>query len=1064
MQAIRDGTFDLCIIGGGATGTGCALDAQLRGLSTVLLEAGDFVSHTSTASTKLVHGGVRYLQQAVNDFDYGQYTMVRKALHERIHILRAAPFLAHPLELLVPCFSRWELFYYTIGMKVYDWIAGKASLFPSRMLSKAESLRRMPSLRSEKLVGTVSYADGQFDDARFGLTLAQTFSQQGGELLNYARVTNFGKNSVGKLAVADVEDQLTGEHFEVHAKVFVNCTGPFADHIRLMANPAMPERLRLSKGVHLILPSEATQSESAMLVPKTEDGRVVFIIPWLGRLLVGTTDDEATLTDEMVVTPPEIKYLLKYVNKYLNVNLNPNDVVSAFAGLRPLVRSKNAVDTKKLIRDHEVEVDDLSGLVSVLGGKWTTYRAMAEDGINHAQQAIPEKQAPCRTLDFVLTGTEGFSPDYWKQLQQNYRVSSETARHLSQKFGTNSPKVLDLTKQEPELLQALTEGGAPILAEVVYVIREEMAQTIEDVLLRRIGVQFHSWKEASDAAPVVGQLLARELGWTDEQTDAAVAAYSSSIQHLFQSAGIERNLTDDVSLRERSPQSYGETMRMGEQMADYIGAIDQGTTSTRFMVFDRSGRIVSSVQKEHEQIYPKPGWVEHDPAEIWRRTQEVIREAMESKGLRPSDLAGIGITNQRETTLVWNKKTGQSVYNAIVWQDMRVQDTVAEFSANGGQDRYRGKTGLPLATYFSGLKLRWILNNVPGARAAAEAGDLLFGNIDTFLIWHLTGGVNNGVHVTDVTNASRTQLMDLETLNWDKDILAEFNIPASVLPRIVSSSEVYGKAILGPIKDVPIAGDLGDQQAALFGQACFKPGEAKNTYGTGCFMLLNTGHKAVPSKSGLLTTLAYKIGNKPAVYALEGSIAITGALVQWVRDNLSMIEKSQDIEALARTVPDNGGVYIVPAFSGLFAPYWKADARGVITGLTRFVNKGHMARAVLEATAFQVREVLDAMEKDSGIELENLRTDGGMVYNDLLMQFQADILNKPVVRPVVHETTALGAAYAAGLATGFMKDTDEVVANWAEDRRWNPMMAEERRASLYHFWKKAVTRSFDWVE
>ena len=499
-------------------------------------------------------------------------------------------------------------------------------------------------------------------------------------------------------------------------------------------------------------------------------------------------------------------------------------------------------------------------------------------------------------------------------------------------------------------------------------------------------------------------------------------------------------------------------------MPSYIGAIDQGTTSSRFIVFDGSGRIVSIAQKEHEQIYPKPGWVEHDPAEIWRRVEEVIQEAMEAKGLRPSDLSGIGITNQRETTVLWNKMTGKAIYNAIVWQDTRVADSVAEFSANGGQDRFRAKTGLPLATYFSGLKIRWILNNVAGARAAAEAGDLLFGNIDSFLIWNLTGGVNGGIHVTDVTNASRTQLMNLNSLNWDNDILKEFEIPAPVLPKIASSAEVYGKAILSPIKDVAIAGDLGDQQAALFGQACFKPGEAKNTYGTGCFMLMNTGEKIVPSRHGLLTTLGYKIGNNPAAYALEGSIAVTGALVQWVRDNLGIIKNSSEIEPLARTVNDNGGVYFVPAFSGLYAPYWKDSARGVIAGLTRYVNKGHIARAVLEATAFQVREVLDAMEKDSGIELASLRTDGGMVQNDLLMQFQSNMLNKPVVRPVIQETTALGAAYAAGLATGFLKDTDELVANWAEDHRWNPSMEEDERALLYHFWKKAVNRTFDWAE
>jgi len=499
-------------------------------------------------------------------------------------------------------------------------------------------------------------------------------------------------------------------------------------------------------------------------------------------------------------------------------------------------------------------------------------------------------------------------------------------------------------------------------------------------------------------------------------------------------------------------------------MASYLGAIDQGTTSSRFIIFDRSGRIVSTAQREHEQIYPKAGWVEHDPEEIWRRTADVIQEAMDARGLRPEDLAAIGITNQRETTVVWHKKSGKPVYNAIVWQDTRVAPTVAELTGSGGQDRYRAKTGLPLATYFSGLKIRWILEEVAGARAQAEAGDLLFGNIDTFLIWHLTGGANGGVHVTDVSNASRTQLMNLATLEWDRDILKDFGIPVQMLPKIVSSSEVYGTAKLPAVAGVAIAGDLGDQQAALVGQACFKPGEAKNTYGTGCFMLMNTGEKAVLSNFGLLTTVAYKFGAKPACYALEGSIAITGALVQWLRDNLGLIEKSLDIEALARTVSDNGGVYFVPAFSGLYAPYWKDDARGVIAGLTRYVNKGHIARAVLEATAFQVREVVDAMAKDSGITLDVLRTDGGMVMNDLLMQFQSDILAKPVVRPIVKETTALGAAYAAGLAVGFFQDTDELVANWSVDQKWEPKMDEESREELYHFWKKAVTRSFDWTE
>jgi len=499
-------------------------------------------------------------------------------------------------------------------------------------------------------------------------------------------------------------------------------------------------------------------------------------------------------------------------------------------------------------------------------------------------------------------------------------------------------------------------------------------------------------------------------------------------------------------------------------MAKYIGAIDQGTTSTRFMVFDASGKIVTTAQKEHEQIYPKPGWVEHNSVEIWQRTQEVIADALQQKGLRPADLAAVGITGQRETAVVWERKTGKAVANAIVWQDTRTADYINEFSRDGGQDRFHGKTGLPLATYFSGLKIRWILENVPGARKRAEAGDVLFGNIDTFLIWNLTGGPEGGIHLTDVTNASRTQLMNLETLDWDKDILNAFGIPAAMLPRIASSSEVYGKAKLASLKDVPIAGDLGDQQAALVGQTCFSVGEAKNTYGTGSFLLLNTGDRPVQSKYGLLTTLAYKIGKQPAHYALEGAIAITGALVQWVRDNLGLIQKSPEIETLARTVKDNGGVYFVPAFSGLFAPYWKGNARCVIAGLTRYATKGHLARAVLEATAFQTREVVEAMKKDSGIELDALRADGGMIENELLMQFQSDILNKPVVRPVIKETTALGAAYAAGLAVGFYKDIDDLRSHWSVEKTWRPSMDEGAREELYRLWKKAVTCTFDWVD
>jgi glycerol kinase len=499
-------------------------------------------------------------------------------------------------------------------------------------------------------------------------------------------------------------------------------------------------------------------------------------------------------------------------------------------------------------------------------------------------------------------------------------------------------------------------------------------------------------------------------------------------------------------------------------MASYVGAIDQGTTSTRFIVFDQSGGIVATAQKEHQQIYPQPGWVEHDAEEIWQRTVEVITTAMQQADLRPEDLAAIGITNQRETTVVWNRKTGKPVANAIVWQDTRVANYVDELSRVGGQQRFRTKTGLPLATYFSALKIRWLLENVTGVREQAAAGDALFGNIDSFLVWRLTGGPQGGVHVTDVTNASRTQLMNLHPLAWDPELLEVFGIPAAMLPRICSSSEVHAPALLGPVKGVPIAGILGDQQAALVGQTCFQPGEAKNTYGTGCFLLMNTGAARVESHYGLLTTVAYKFGTQPATYALEGSVAITGALVQWLRDNLGLIRASANIESLARTERDNGGVYFVPAFSGLYAPYWKSNARGVIVGLTGYANKGHLARAALEATAFQTREVVEAMEQDSGIDLATLRVDGGMVGNDLLMQFQADQLNRRVVRPRVMETTALGAAYAAGLAVGFFKDIEELRARWSVDQTWTPAIEEAKRDELYRLWKKAVTRSFDWVD
>jgi len=463
------------------------------------------------------------------------------------------------------------------------------------------------------------------------------------------------------------------------------------------------------------------------------------------------------------------------------------------------------------------------------------------------------------------------------------------------------------------------------------------------------------------------------------------------------------------------------------------------------------------------QIFPKPGWVEHDPIEIWNRTLDVISSALRKADLTAQDIAAVGITNQRETTVVWNRTTGKPYYNAIVWQDMRTDTYCGQLAADGGQDRLREKTGLPLATYFSGPKIHWLLENIPGLRADAEKGEAVFGNIDTWLIWNLTGGTRGGILVTDVSNASRTLLMDLQTLQWDEDILALMNIPRKMLPAISASSKVYGFAVQ-PLEGVPVAGDLGDQQAAIFGQTCFEPGEAKNTYGTGCFMLMNTGTTPVPSKSGLLTTLGYKIGEQKAVYCLEGSIAIAGALVQWLRDNFKMIEKSAEIEFLARSVEDNGGIYFVPAFSGLFAPHWRSDARGVIVGMTRFINRGHLARAALEATAYQTREVLDAMEADSGVKLKSLKVDGGMVANDLLMQFQADILDVPVVRPVIVETTALGAAYAAGLAIGFWKDFEELKLNWKKDRVWQPSMNQDTRSRLYVGWKKAVDRTLNWVE
>jgi len=501
-------------------------------------------------------------------------------------------------------------------------------------------------------------------------------------------------------------------------------------------------------------------------------------------------------------------------------------------------------------------------------------------------------------------------------------------------------------------------------------------------------------------------------------------------------------------------------------MPEYVAAIDQGTTSTRCILFDHSGSIVATDQREHRQGLPRAGWVEHDGAEIWNNTREVVAGALARANVTASDVVAVGITNQRETAIVWDRRTGEPIHPAIVWQDTRTQRICNDLAAlGGGADRYKDTVGLPLATYFSGPKVRWILDQVDGARAAAERGDLLFGTMDTWLLWNMTGGVEGGLHLTDVTNASRTMLMDLGTLQWSEDIAGEMGIPLSMLPQIRSSSEVYGRGRKGGfLVDVPIAGDLGDQQAATFGQVCFETGTGKNTYGTGNFLLLNTGTERVRSENGLLTTVCYRIGDAAPVYALEGSIAVTGSLVQWLRDNLGLIDSAADIEALARTVEDSGGAYIVPAFSGLFAPHWRSDARGAIVGLTRYVNRGHLARAALEATAFQTREVVDAMRADSGVELTELKVDGGMVVNELLMQFQADILDVPVVRPKVAETTALGAAYAAGLAVGYWSGEDDLRRNWAEGKRWTPDLDPAERARRYRLWKKAVTRTLDWED
>ena len=538
LESICNQSFDLCVIGGGATGLGSALDAQLRGLSTVLIDADDFVSKTSSASTKLVHGGVRYLQQAILGLDYGQFQMVRKGLHERIHMLRAAPYLARPLELLVPCYSWRQLFVMAVGMKMYDLISGRAHLAPSCVLSRQQALKQLPSLRMEKVVGAVTYEDGQFDDARYGIALAKTFAQSGGELLNYARVVGFDFTSDGKLASARVEDKIGGRQFTISARVFLNCTGPFADEVRLMANPQMVRRLRISKGIHILLPADQLRSETALLIPETEDGRVIFAIPWFGSLLVGTTEDEIEHTEEVAATESEIAYLLKYVNKYLKTNFTFSDVQAAFAGVRPLVASKDAVNTKKLVRDHEVETDANSGLISILGGKWTTYRAMAEDGINHVQRALGRPVIAALTRDLPLAGAQDFHEDYWRTLVSQYNLSEGIAKHLSHEFGTDAVEVIERVRAEVGLLEPISPGSDIMVGEVLYCIREEMAQSIEDVLARRTGAQVHSWENAIAAAPRVGELLGRELGWDKETTNTAIGDYIDNLRRLARKAAI----------------------------------------------------------------------------------------------------------------------------------------------------------------------------------------------------------------------------------------------------------------------------------------------------------------------------------------------------------------------------------------------------------------------------------------------------------------------------------------------------------------------------------------------
>lgn len=542
LKTIAIEPFDVCIIGAGATGSGCALDAQLRGLKTVLLDAGDFAGATSSASTKIVHGGVRYLEQAVKELDPAEYHMVDRALHERVRMLKSGPYLARPLEFLVPCFHWSDVGYLDVGLKLYDWIAGKASIFPSRFISREETLRRMPTLQGEHLIGSVIYADGVFDDARYNITLVKSFAHERGEALNYARVVSFEKGATGKLSVANVEDQLTRERFVVRARAFVNATGPFSDTVRELANPGVQSRMRLSKGVHILLPLEVLSSQDAMLIPKTDDGRVLFAVPWMGRLLAGTTEQEVTVADELYVTAKEIDYILRHLNRYLARAVTPDQVVSAFAGARPLVGSGDSRDTKKLVRDDMIEIDAMSGLISIMGGKWTTHRAMAEDTINVVQKQLGAPVTPSPTRDHALIGAAGFTDEYWQKLAAEHGTSELTARHLAAKYGTTAPEVMELIHQDASLAEPLSDGLAPIRAEVVFAARDEMAVTVEDFLGRRIGLQLYSWRASIRTAPVVASLLARELGWNRAREQEEIEKYVNKINRWLRLAALTTEL------------------------------------------------------------------------------------------------------------------------------------------------------------------------------------------------------------------------------------------------------------------------------------------------------------------------------------------------------------------------------------------------------------------------------------------------------------------------------------------------------------------------------------------